>query len=676
MNGQRAVGTIRYVLALHRFVATMTMLKRAPSLFLALISVTCAVAGPPNRVAWTGKVVPPSVRAGQSAQLVVSGTIEKGWHIYGFKLDQREGPVWTKLALAEESLVKPNGDPVQPKPLKRFDRGFKFDIQYHEGAVALSLPVQIQPGKLGKQQVILKVTYQACNDQSCDPPKTAEIPISFDIQPGEPEVTSIAPITSIPEQPEGHVTESSPQTPTTPGGLAAVTDEQAKAIQDAEQSGLLAYIWLSFTAGLLALLTPCVWPMVPITVSFFSKKSETETKSNKKAALAYCAGIIGTFTGLGVLMTVLFGSTGIQRLAASPWVNLGIAILFIVLAMNLLGLFEIILPSSLVNKAQKASSGGGLLGPVLMGLTFSLTTFTCTVPFVGTLLVAATKGSWIFPVMGMLAFSLAFAIPFFFLALFPQYLARMPKSGGWLTAVKVTMGFLELAAALKFLSSAELVWQMGYLTKAVFLAIWSAIFALAALYLFGWVLLANHPDKPRIGVLRRLIGVGMLGAAVYCLAAINGAPLGQLAGFPPPDPYPGRSGQTGSIAWKHDFDSAFAQAQAEKKPLFINFTGVTCTNCRYMEQDVFPQKDIAAGINQFVPVELYTDRGTPEDNKNAALREKLTNSVTNPVYVVLAPDMKVLKVFQGSSVTPDQFQRFLADAKNECEKWTSLQASR
>lgn len=635
---------------------------------------TAAVAGPPPRVSWTAKLEPSDVRAGESAQLVLSGKIESGWHIYGFKLSQGEGPIWTKIALDPNPALKQNGDPIQPKPQHRMDRGFKFDVQYHEGAVALALPVQIGPAVTGAQTAVVKVTYQACNDQSCDPPKTESLTFPFEVEGGERRTDRSAAVTAVPTQPPGHVEPKADAAGSGAQGPSATTDEQAKAIAEAQKSGLAAYLWLSFTAGLLALLTPCVWPMVPITVSFFSKKSEGQKESNVKGALAYCVGIMGTFTGLGVVMTLLFGSTGIQRLAANPWVNLFLAALFVALALNLFGVFEIIIPSSIVNRAQKGTGKGGIFGPILMGLTFSLTTFTCTVPFVGTLLVTAAQGNWTYPVLGMIAFSLAFALPFFFLALFPQYLAKMPKSGSWLTAVKATMGFLELAAALKFLSSAELVWQLGYLTKAVFLAIWAAIFAVAGFYLFGWILLGSHPDKPKVGWGRKFVGLAMFAGAIYWLAAINGAPLGQLAGFPPPDPYPGSSGKTGSIAWNHDFQSGLALAQAQKKPMFINFTGVTCTNCRYMEQDVFPQMEISKGINQFVPIELYTDRGTKEDNDNAALRERLTNSVTNPVYVVLAPDMKVLKVFQGSAVTTDQFAQFLAAAKIQAEVWSTAQA--
>jgi len=312
---------------------------------------------------------------------------------------------------------------------------------------------------------------------------------------------------------------------------------------------------------------------------------------------------------------------------------------------------------------------GGLIGPILMGLTFSLTTFTCTVPFVGTLMVAAAKGSWGYPIAGMLAFSFAFAVPFFFLALFPQYLANLPKSGSWLTAVKAYMGFLELAAALKFISNAELIWLLGWLTRPVFLAIWFGIFAVGGLYLLGWLLLPHGAEGMKVGPVRRILGVATLAVAVYWLAAIQGAPMGQFSGFLPPDPYPGRSSATAKIQFGSDLDKALAQAKDERKGVFVNFTGYTCTNCRVMEGEVFPKPEIAKRINGFVPTELYTDSGKPDDNANAALREKLTGVSTNPTYVILAPDKTVLKVFQGLEVSDKDFVEFLDAGQAAVDKW-------
>jgi len=650
---------------------TWTLLSLVCSSILGLVSL--ARTQPPPKVEWTAKLEPAEVRAGESSQIVVTGRILDGWKIYAFRNGQPEGPVWTTLTLAPNPAVVENGPAVQPSPHRKFDRGFKFDVEYFEKAVAFGIPVKISEGAKGKIQLVVEVRSQACDATSCDPPKTSKVSVSLEVEDGLARPGSSSPITKVPPQPPGYVPpDTNPKDAPPPTG--SVVDDQAEAIERAQSGGLIPYLWLSFTAGLLALLTPCVWPMVPITVSFFSKKTEGQRKSNLKGAFAYCIGIMGTFAGLGVVMTLLFGSTGIQKLAASPWVNLFLAALFIVLALNLFGVFEIIVPSSVVTKAQKGSGKDGLVGPILMGLTFSLTTFTCTVPFVGTLLVAATKGNWLFPILGMLAFSLAFAVPFFLLALFPQYLSNLPKSGGWLTAVKVTMGFLELAAALKFLSSADLVWEVGFLTKPVFLAIWMAIFATSGLYLLGWLSLGHKQDQSPIGWTRRLFGVGMIGVSVYWLMAINGTSMGPIAGFVPPETYPGRSTAGGAIVWSRTFADGQQKARQDGKSMFVNFTGVTCTNCRYMEQDVFPQPEITAAINAFVPVELYTDRGTPEDDANAELREKLTNTATNPVYAVVAPDGKVLKIFQGSSVTDQQFIDFLKEAKRAADEWKRLSA--
>lgn len=416
--------------------------------------------------------------------------------------------------------------------------------------------------------------------------------------------------------------------------------------------------------GLLALLTPCVFPMVPITVSFFAKKGEGG-KSNVGGALAYCLGIMGTFTGLGLLMTAIFGATGIQQLANNPYVNLGLAILFIVLALNLFGVFEIRMPTSLTSKAASGSKAAGFVGPILMGFTFTLTTFTCTVPLVGTLLVTATTGSWLYPAIGMLAFSLAFALPFFMLALFPQWLSKMPKSGAWMASVKVFLGFIEILAAVKFLSNVDLFYDWGFLTREVFLAVWAAIMAIAALWLFGWLKLPNESPY-KVGWFRRFIGVASAACAIWFFGGVSGNSLGELNGFLPPDPYPGRkSTKEFAVPWLHNYEEALATAKAQGKPVFINFTGANCTNCRWMEANMFPDPDVHKVLaEQFVNVELWTDRLNPEDKANQKIQLELTNQVTLPVYAVVSPEGKILKLFPGSTRDKGQFLVFLNSASD------------
>jgi thiol:disulfide interchange protein DsbD len=467
----------------------------------------------------------------------------------------------------------------------------------------------------------------------------------------------MAALTGVPEQSAGYVDPTSGG----PAESGAVTDDFNTQFSKAKESGLLAFVWLSFIAGLFALLTPCVFPMIPITVSFFSKTVEGERKTNYGGAGAYCLGIIGTFTALGLIVTLIFGASGIQQLATNPWVNLALVVVFVALALSLFGLFEIAVPSSVLTRLSKVSKAAGFVGPLLMGLTFTLTSFTCTVPIVGTLLAGAASGeSMLYPVLGMLAFSAAFALPFFFLALFPQAITKLPRSGAWLSTVKIFMGFIEIAAAVKFLSNVDLVWQLAWLTKPVFLAIWATIAFVAGLHLMGWLKLPKESEsKP--GVLRRGFGLATLAGAVFCLGAIEGVNLGELEAFLPPDPYPGRhsTAAKGSVAWKDNFDAGLQVSKTEDKPMFINFTGVTCTNCRWMEKNMFTRADVAAEINRYVPVELYTDRSTKGDLDNRALQKELTKVVTLPVYVLVSPEGKPLRIFQGSTRDVDQFLAFL-----------------
>jgi thiol:disulfide interchange protein DsbD len=288
------------------------------------------------------------------------------------------------------------------------------------------------------------------------------------------------------------------------------------------------------------------------------------------------------------------------------------------------------------------------------------------VPLVGTLLVTATTGNWLYPAIGMLAFSLAFALPFFLLALFPQYLAKMPKSGAWMASVKVFLGFIELLAAVKFLSNVDLFYDWGFLTREVFLAIWAGIMAVTALWLFGWLKLP-HESAYKVGWPRRFIAIASVACAIWFFGGVSGKSLGELNGFLPPDPYPGRkSTKEFAVPWLHNYEEALAVAKAQNKPVFINFTGANCTNCRWMEANMFPDPDVHKLLTeQFVNVELWTDRLNPEDKANQKIQLELTNQVTLPVYAVVSPDGVVIKLVPGSTRVEEEFVRFLTTANTD-----------
>jgi thiol:disulfide interchange protein len=620
----------------------MTLTRLLLPAALALLAASPVRAA--GEVTWKVRLEPADVRAGEQARIVAEAAIKPEWHIYGTVPTPGGGPKPTSVALLEGSKLTAAGDVAAPPAHREFDVGFKKDVDYYAAAVALGLPVTVAADAAGAQQATVKVGWMACRKGACLPPEREEFTVAFTVAPGPARADRTAALTAAPDQPAGYEPPAAGAPRESPAAtpLPAADGGTAGQIQDARNRGLLAFLGLAVLMGFAALLTPCVFPMVPITVSFFSKQQESGG-SSLKAAGAYCLGIVFTFTGLGVLMAVLFGATSIQRLAANPYLNMALATLFIVLALNLFGVFEINLPSWLVDRAQSGSRKSGLLGPLLMGLTFTLTSFTCTFGFVGGLLAATTQGDLMWPILGMLAFSTAFASPFFLLALFPQYLAKMPKSGGWLVTVKAFMGFLELAAALKFLSNIDLQWRLGLLTQPVFLAIWSTLFLVCGCYLFGWLRLP-HDAGTKPGPFRFAFAALSMAVGVWCLGALNGASLGKLTAFLPPRDYPFRDGRKapgapGGLTWLKNYEAALAQAKSENRPLFVDFTGITCTNCREMEETVFVRDEVAAELRKFVTVSLYTDlEDNPDSERYKQMQLDRFGTVELPLYVVLAPD--------------------------------------
>jgi thiol:disulfide interchange protein DsbD len=532
----------------------------------------------------------------------------------------------------------------------KLDPNFGVKVGYFENAASFGIPVRVNATPARRQTATVDVRWMACSDEICTPVFDTPVTVAFDIAAGAARQDRLSPVADIP-----------PQTPQAGAASGKPLDEFQGELEEAKAKGVFHFLLICFVAGLATLLTPCVFPMIPITVSFFAKRGQ-EGKSNVGGAGAYCAGIIGTFTVLGILISVLFGATGINALANNPWVNVGITLLLVFFALNLFGVFELRLPSGFVNKANKVSrSRTGFLGPILMGFTFTLTTFTCAVPIVGTLLAAAATGSLLYPTLGMLAFSVAFATPFFLLALFPQYLSRLPKSGGWLASLKAFLGFVELLAAVKFLSNVDLFLQLGLISRAVFLAIWASLMVVCACWLLGWFRFPH--EEGRVGFTRRAFGIGSLALAIWFFGGVDGRSLGELNGFLPPEPYPGRTNTNAAIPWMHDYAAALERSRSEGKPVFINFTGVNCTNCRWMESNMFPRKDVSdVLLTNFVPLELWTDRPTPEDRANQKIQLDTTKVVTLPIYAVVDASGKPIKLFSKSTRDPQVFLAFLKDA--------------
>ncbi len=623
------------------------------------------------QVKWSATLRPTDARRGEGAQIVVTAQIPKGWHLYS-TTQPAGGPIRTTLKIAPNSVILSVGAPLQPRPKVKFDKGFNLNVETFEGNVTFGLPIKIQPNASTKSKIAIQVRSMICSDTTCLPPQSETLSLRIQPASGKARAGRLKPVTQISPQQSGTSGGQSPKaTSSTRLSPSASTTSQnndgiAAQVQRAQSNGIGAFLLLACTMGFAALLTPCVFPMIPLTVSVFSKAENATTKRDFRAPIAYCLGIIGTFTLIGLVVSAFFGASGITRLAANPWLNVAMAVLFVVLALNLFGVFEIMVPSSVLNRVQpqNASASSSLVAPLLMGLAFTLTSFTCTVPFVGTLLVATSKGGAWWPLLGMLAFSSAFAFPFFLLALFPQWLSRLPKAGSWMVSLKATMGFLELAAALKFLSQADYVWNLGVLTHPIFLSIWSTLAIVAGLYLLRWLRLPHESSTGKAGLMRRALGIAFGAAGVYLLSGIGGRSLGVVDAYPPPVDYGSRTISASALTWHNDYAQAVDVAQREGRPILINFTGYACTNCRVMESNVLPQPDVRREIANFVPVELYTDGEDAASKRNSILQQQKFGTIALPLYVAVSPDGRELARLEGLNRDPQAFVSFLQRAQS------------
>jgi len=685
-------------------------MARVLALFAVLFIAAPAFAQGLNPVSVSAKLDQTQLKPGQAAKLLVTVKIEPNWHLYA--LTQPPPPRAAKITIDESGAFKANGAAQQPKPKVYQDPNFSepgkpFMSQAFQNEVTFTAPVKVKDdAQPGAQKLIAKFAYQVCDDQQCLRPttKTFEIETMIAATAGAPTsapIKAASPTPTPAKQPSPETTPSptpeSPPPTATPVMVAGMTgganlnapppannvsdDDLAKSLKN---RGLFGFIWFAIIQGLLALLTPCVFPMIPITVSFFTKRDQQTRGAAVGQAAFFSAGIIFTYTVLGLALALIAGPTGLNKLAASPWMNLFLTALFVLFALNLFGMFEIRLPSGLISKLDtRAQTGqsGATFATILMGITFTLTSFTCTTAFVGTVLIYATRGDWFWAVVGMLAFATAFALPFFLFALFPRWLASLPKSGGWLNSVKVVMGFLEIAAAFKFLSNVDLVWGWNTVSRNLVLAAWIALTLVTAIYLLGKIQLPHDTPVERLSVARMLFATFFFAVTFYLLTGLFGAPLGELDAWLPPEETNGRiaassvSGNAGGNAWIESYDTAIEKARAENKPVFLNFTGVTCTNCRWMEKNMFPDPRVKKELDRFVLAELFTDRETSahqaEDEKNAERQSRQFSSAALPLYAIISPDEKTLAVFPSLTRDKQEFISFLQRGSNSFAQQTA-----
>lgn len=553
--------------------------------------------------------------------ITLSGEIEPNWHVYS-QFTPDDGPLPTTFTYHNfEKNFELIGTAEESETKRAYNPIFEVDEIFFEDRVQFTQKIKQINAEQTKFQ--LELFYQVCLESCISEVKYFE----FDLT-----TLTVKEVTA--ESIENQKNESNIEESTSPKEDSAV-----KATTDSNNKGLLTIFFVAFLSGFAALLTPCVFPMIPMTVSFFTKQSKTRAKGIKNA-IFYGLSIIIIYVFLGSVVTVLFGADSLNALSTNVWFNLAFFLLLVVFASSFLGAFEIMLPQSWANKVDKQADKGGFIGILFMALALTIVSFSCTGPIIGTLLVEAASTGGIAPIVGMLGFSTALALPFMLFALFPGWLNTLPKSGGWLNTVKVTLGFLELALAFKFLSNADLVLQLHWLERETFLAIWIAIFGTMAFYLFGKIRLPNDSPTTHISVGRLLTGLFVLSFTVYLIPGLWGAPLKVISGFPPPLTYSespngvggsnktiqtaenalpegAHNGPHGLIAFT-DYEKGMAYAKSINKPVMLDFTGFACVNCRKMEDYVWSDARILTLLqNDVVLISLYVDdkRELPENER-------------------------------------------------------------
>jgi len=615
-----------------------------------------AVAGAQNPVSWSleSEAKGKTLKKDEAFKANLKATIDGDWHLYA--VEQPEGgPFPTRITIAESSPFVIDGKTASPAPITKFDPNFKIDTKFFAKSAEFNLPLKAT-AEITADALAVNVKYQVCDDTVCLPPKTVKVTFT-----GFEDVKKLPPASAT-------VDNSNQQSAVSNQPENQIHSPKSK-VQNPNDLPLSSFIWLAITLGALSLLTPCVFPMIPITVSYFTNHASHSRAKAVRLATIYSLGIIATFTILGMLLAIFVGAAGINLFAANPWVNIIITAIFLLFAFNLFGAYEIQVPSSILTKLDnltrtKEGEGSGIVGALLMGLTFTLTSFTCTSPFVGTILVSASQGNWQMPLVGMLAFSSVFALPFFVLALAPQLVSQLPRAGGWMNSVKVAMGFLEIAAAMKFISNVDLIWKWGIFTRSFVLAIWIAIGIILAIYLLGKFQLFHDTKPEKIGAIRLVSAILSLAISFYLLTGLFGAKLGELESFLPPDLDNSSSKVLGKprdeLVWiENDLDKALAKAKTENKRVFIDFTGYTCTNCRWMEANVFVKREVEAEMSKYVLARLYTDGDGAIFEKHQQFQEKNFQTVALPYYAILDADGKTVSTFPGLTRNTTEFIDFL-----------------
>jgi thiol:disulfide interchange protein len=698
---------------------------------------------------WSVKLSQEEVKVGEEVDVIFYVDIQEDWYLYSNDFDPDLGPMVTEINLEPHEAYERVGD-VRPIGAKeKYDEIFEGNYTYFTKKAEFRQTIKVTQADL--KQINGNYNYQVCSDVTgqCIPfddeftvnirveseaeASAAESPAAKPLEKQTKEETSATEDASKEQnaasvnKEEDSAEEAESQDEISTEGESKVSEESDKEVvqpihatdRNARESNtpytLLAFFFVAFLAGLAALLTPCVFPMIPMTVSFFTSGGTNKGQAISKAII-YGLSIIIIYTLIGTLVSLIFGPAFANWLSTHWLPNLFFFAIFVIFALSFFGLFEITLPSSLVNNVDRQADRGGYYGIFFMAFTLVLVSFSCTGPIVGSILVESAGGQFVKPVLGMLGFSLAFAIPFGLFAAFPQWLSSLPKSGGWLNSVKVVLGFLELALALKFLSVADQVYHWNILDREIYLALWIVIFTLMGFYLLGKLRLPHDSPLESISVPRLMLSIATFAFVVYLIPGMFGAPLKALAGYLPPMhthdfnmPYlTGQQLETSSdvmlaennneqceppkyadmlhfphgIKGYFDYEQALACAEALNKPLFIDFTGHGCVNCREMEARVWSDPEVLRRLKEdYVVVALYVDEKTelPESEwytseydgkvkktigrQNADFQITRFNNNAQPYYVLLNDQGQLLKEPKAYDLSVQNFIEFLDDGK-------------
>lgn len=689
----------------------MNWVKASKITFLFIIFALSSRAQILTPVKWTWQASATSVKVGDEIDLIFKATIDKDWYIYANEFDPDCGPMHTTVTLTPHESFRLVGTLKAIKPVAKHDEIFDCDVKLFKGTGEFRQRIKILTNT-----VSLSGVYEG---QTCTEVEGKCVPfdgefsftgITVSVGGGKAE-TKTEPKVEVPnvEVVSKDTVKLEPASQTESKIMPPILDET---ILEGESTfghdSFWALLVLAFVAGLTSLITPCVFPMIPMTVTFFLKDTQTKKEGIKKAII-FGLSIIILYSSAGTLFAILLGQDGLNALATNWALNLFIFFVFIIFALSFFGLFEITAPYQLVNKVDQQAEKGGLIGVFFMAFTLVLISFSCTVPIVGSVLALSAGGQILKPILMMFSYSLAFALPFTFFAFFPEMIKSMPKSGGWLNAVKVTLGFLELALALKFFSIADQAYHWGLLDRDVNIALWVVIFTLLGFYLLGKIRLPHDSVLEKIPVTRLILAITVFTFVIYLIPGLWGAPLKALAGYLPPQ-YTNdfdlvtltRSTRETEICEQpkyadflhlphglqgyFDYEQALKCAREQNKPLFIDFTGHGCTNCREMEAVVWSDPEVLERLrNDFVIVALYVDDKTelPESEwyvstfdgkqkktigkQNADLQSANLNNNAQPFYVLMNTnsDTRVLAWPYGYNRDPKEFVKFLERGKKK-----------